>query len=48
VYFAGIVSLQYHPRNEPENRMSLEECAKVADQMMKITLDRYPEVPWHG
>lgn len=37
LYFIGIASIQYHPANPPETRMSLEDCAKVADDMLKIT-----------
>jgi hypothetical protein len=40
LYFAGIASIQYHPANPPETRMSLEECAEVADKMVKITEER--------
>ena len=40
IYFAGIASIQYHPANPPETRMSLEECAKVADKMLKLTEER--------
>lgn len=40
LYFVGIASIQYHPANPPEKRMSLEEAAKVADEMIKITEER--------
>ena len=40
IYFAGIASIQYHPANPKETRMSLEECAQVADKMLEITKER--------
>ena len=43
IYFAGIASIQYHPANPKETRMSLEECAKVADEMVEITNKRQSE-----
>lgn len=39
-FYAGIVALQYHPRNDPTFRMSLEECARVADAMMHEYVER--------
>lgn len=36
MYFGAVVSLQYHPANPPEQRMSLEELAKVADAMLEV------------
>lgn len=36
LYFASIVSLQYHPANPPDKRMSLQECAEVAMRMCML------------
>ena len=41
IFFAQIAGIQYHPANPPETRMSLEDCAKVADNMQKIMEERY-------
>lgn len=35
MYFAGIVAFQYHPRNEPAERMTIKQCAEVADAMLQ-------------
>ena len=40
LYFVGIVSIQYHPGNKHENRLSLEEMADVVDEMLKLTKER--------
>lgn len=45
MYFASITSFQYHPANHG-NEKSLEECAKIADQMIEIQHKRF--TPWHG
>lgn len=34
MYFASITSFQYHPRNDPDTRMTIRECADIADQML--------------
>lgn len=34
MYFSGLVGIQYHPGNPPENRMSLEDLAHIADLMI--------------
>lgn len=48
MYFAGIVSIQYHPRNPPEERMTLEECAQVAVDMLAIRQFVLEENKWPG
>lgn len=37
VYYASVVSFQYHPRVKVEERLSLEHCASVADAMLQHT-----------
>lgn len=34
MYFAGICSFQFHPKNAPADRLSVEQCAEIADMMM--------------
>lgn len=50
MYFASIVSFKMHPRNEQP--VDLEACAKIADNMLRITLNRIrttpTEDPWAG
>lgn len=36
MYFASIVSFQYHPANPAATRLSLHECADIALEMLKI------------
>ena len=43
VYFAGLVSIKSHPRNDKP--ADLEECAKIADEMIAITIKRFREAP---
>ena len=38
--FATITGFQYHPANPSDERLSLEECAKIADDMYKLTMER--------
>lgn len=33
MFYAGIVSIQYHPRNPADERMTLVEMASLADAM---------------
>lgn len=33
MFYSSIVGFQYHPRNEPADRMTLVDAAEVADQM---------------
>jgi hypothetical protein len=40
IYFCTIAGFQYHPANPSEIRMSLEDCAKVCDEMVKISEER--------
>ena len=35
VFYSGVVAIQYHPSNPPDKRMSLEDCALVADGMLQ-------------
>lgn len=46
MYFSGIVSFQYHPSNPPESRLTIEQCAEIADEMMNTFQAR--EVVWRG
>lgn len=57
VYFASIVSLQYHPGagTKENKKLSLEECRDIAVDMLKLRRDlavygspRLEEVPCHG
>jgi len=43
MYFAGLVSIKSHPRNDKP--ADLEECAKIADEMIAITIKRFREAP---
>lgn len=36
MYFASIVSFQYHPANPSATRLTLYECAAIAIQMMQV------------
>lgn len=48
-YFAGVTAFQYHPANAGKTRLSIEECAKVADQMMDETHKRFRgDISWAG
>lgn len=42
IYFAAIVSMQFHPGADQRghNSLSLRACATVADEMLKITRER--------
>jgi hypothetical protein len=42
MYFAAVASIQYHPANPPDKRMSLQECANVAAAMLSIHYERFP------
>lgn len=42
MYFASIASMNQHPGNK-EKKLTLSECATIADNMMMETLDRFPE-----
>lgn len=48
MYFAGIVAFQYHPRNEPAERMPIKDCATVADQMLEEHRLRKRGIQWVG
>lgn len=43
MFFSGIVSLQYHPRNTDADRKSIAVCAEVADHMYAEFLRRFKE-----
>jgi len=51
MYYAGIVSIKHHPKNE-HIKVNLTTCAAIADEMMKEHLKRFgtPEdqKKWHG
>lgn len=34
IYFAAIMSIQYHPRADEGTRFSITTCAQLADSMM--------------
>lgn len=36
MYFGQVTGIQYHPANPADSRMTLEECADVAIEMMQI------------
>lgn len=36
MYFASITSFQYHPANPAAQRLTLDECATIAVQMMAV------------
>ena len=36
MYFASITSFQYHPANPAAQRLTLDECATIAVQMMQV------------
>lgn len=38
VFYAGIVSMQYHPRNDVV--VDLDECARIADAMVERYCER--------
>ena len=44
IYFTGVTSIQWHPKNQnnPE-RLTLEQCATIADEMLLITNERFPK-----
>lgn len=42
LYFSVIAGFQYHPANPAHQRMSLEDCAKVALECVEIR-NRYCE-----
>lgn len=35
MFYSGLVGIQYHPANPPDQRLSLEYLAEVADAMLK-------------
>ncbi len=35
IYFAGVVAMQYHPGYTVEKKLSLLECAEVANSMVE-------------
>lgn len=45
MYFASITSFQYHPGNPSIGRLSLEECAEIADKMVKLQHERFQKWP---
>ena len=36
MYFASIVSFQFHPANPAATRLTLDDCATIAIQMMQV------------
>lgn len=47
MYFAGIVAFQMHPRNDKP--IDLEKCAKITDDMVRLTIHKFKEnPPWAG
>jgi len=40
MFFAGLVSIKFHPRNEVV--VDLDECARVADRMFILYMERFP------
>lgn len=39
MFFSSVVSMQYHPGSRAD-RMSLDHCADIADEMLKIYYER--------
>lgn len=48
MYFAGIVSFQYHPRNEEAERKPIADCARIADEMLEEHKKRLRGAQWVG
>lgn len=44
-FFSGIAAFQFHPSNPPKNRISVEECAEIADTMLSEFDKRFPSCP---
>lgn len=42
MYFCGLVSMQYHPKNFGV-AIDLDKFADIAQQMVCLTRERYPE-----
>lgn len=41
MYFGGLVAIKAHPKNgEPPD---LKQCASIADEMLALTIQRFPE-----
>jgi len=41
IYFSSVVSWQFHPGNACKaERMTLIACAAVADEMLRLTMER--------
>lgn len=48
MYYAGLVSIKMHPRNEHQH-VDLEKLALIADEMLAITYRKFKEgPPWRG
>jgi len=48
-YFASIVGWQYHPGNRRDGVfLSLDECAQIAEQMLRVRNKRFGELEWPG
>lgn len=43
IYFSGMCSMQFHPSNDSSKRMSKEEAAYHAMEMVEITRKFFPE-----
>jgi len=45
MYFASIASFQYHPANPAATRLTLDECARIAIQMLAVRQDVMAPLP---
>nr|AVQ10188.1 hypothetical protein [Gokushovirinae environmental samples] len=49
MYYIGITSIRFHPKNGPvPGRDELEALALIAEVMVDITFEHYPEDVWQA
>lgn len=49
LYFSSVVGWQYHPGNRRDGvYLSLDECAQIALQMVRVRNEFLGEEEWHG
>lgn len=36
IFLASVMSIQYHPANPPESRMTPEEAIEIVDRILKL------------
>jgi len=44
MYFSSVTGFQYHPANPPKSRLTIMECANIADLMLAEHKLRFPEL----